>query len=297
MNQMSFSEFCKEVKREIPVFLPEEYKGADIAVEDVLKNNNLTQRALLIKKPGSMMCPMIYMHPYYERYLDTDDMTKVVTDIVELRMSEEKENQMLNDEALYDYDKCREKIMPRLINTKFNVDMLQNVPHKEMEDLSVIYTVELGEREDEVMSMPVTNELIDSWEKTKEDVEQAAEDNLKMRHSYTLEPITKVLDMEQQEAENDEIIYVLSNERKMYGATEIINPEAIETLMKKTDEKKFYLLPSSIHEFLVVLTNDITTDDLRQMVREVNDSVVKREEILSYNVYTYTRENGLKVVS
>ena len=296
MNQMSFSEFCKEVKREIPVFLPEEYKGADIAVEDVLKNNNTTQRALLIKKPGSMMCPMIYMHSYYERYLDTNDMTRIVTDIVDLRMSEEEGNHMLNDETLYDYEKCRDQIMPRLINTKFNVNMLQNMPHKKKEDLSVIYTVELGERENEVMSMPITNALLDSWEKTKEDIEQAAEDNLKQRHSYTLEPITKVLEMEQQEAEND-VIYVLSNKRKMYGATEIINPEAIETLMKKTGEKKFYLLPSSIHEFLVVLTNDITTDDLRQMVREVNDSVVKQEEILSYNVYTYTRENGLKVVS
>lgn len=50
----------------------------------------------------------------------------------------------------------------------------------------------------------------------------------------------------------------------------------------------FYILPSSIHEILLVPDNgDKTADDLRDMVREVNATQVSPEEKLTDNVYHY----------
>lgn len=50
----------------------------------------------------------------------------------------------------------------------------------------------------------------------------------------------------------------------------------------------FYILPSSIHEILLVPDNgDKAADDLRDMVREVNATQVSPEEKLTDNVYHY----------
>ena len=54
----------------------------------------------------------------------------------------------------------------------------------------------------------------------------------------------------------------------------------------------FYILPSSIHELLAVPVSNTGLEQLREMVKEVNDNVVAPEEILGYEVYRYNRETG-----
>ena len=54
----------------------------------------------------------------------------------------------------------------------------------------------------------------------------------------------------------------------------------------------FYILPSSIHELLAVPVSTAEIEELRQMVKEVNDNEVAPEEILGYEVYRYNRETG-----
>ena len=66
---------------------------------------------------------------------------------------------------------------------------------------------------------------------------------------------------------------------------------AYQDFMDQAAEKlggDFYILPSSIHEILLVPDNgDKAADDLRDMVREVNATQVSPEEKLTDNVYHY----------
>lgn len=51
-----------------------------------------------------------------------------------------------------------------------------------------------------------------------------------------------------------------------------------------------FILPSSIHETLLIPANaDMDTEYLRDMVRTVNRTKVAPDEILSDNVYYYSR--------
>ena len=61
----------------------------------------------------------------------------------------------------------------------------------------------------------------------------------------------------------------------------------------------FIVLPSSLHETIILLPKDTKTyDGLAKMVREVNDTQVDREERLSYHVYVYSRdEETLRIVA
>ncbi|MCC8081774.1 MAG: DUF5688 family protein [Lachnospiraceae bacterium] len=56
----------------------------------------------------------------------------------------------------------------------------------------------------------------------------------------------------------------------------------------------FYLLPSSIHETILVMDDNRSHEKgYSEMVREVNDSVVAENEILSDHAYFYNVENGV----
>lgn len=59
----------------------------------------------------------------------------------------------------------------------------------------------------------------------------------------------------------------------------------------KALEDDFWILPSSVHE--VILLPACQTDDcatgLAEIVREINDTQVELQEILSYHIYYYNR--------
>ena len=93
----------------------------------------------------------------------------------------------------------------------------------------------------------------------------------------------------------DEPMFVLSCEDKLNGASQILNKD----IMKKVVERigsDFYVLPSSVHELLLV-RNDAGVDPayLRQMVREVNAAEVQESEQLSDNIYTWSADAGLQI--
>lgn len=87
-----------------------------------------------------------------------------------------------------------------------------------------------------------------------------------------------------------ETAYVLTNMENQYGASMITQPEVLNKLNQLFPEG-FYVLPSSVHEVLIVPDNgEVEPRRLGEMVREVNRAEVKREEVLSDRVYRYDKE-------
>ena len=86
----------------------------------------------------------------------------------------------------------------------------------------------------------------------------------------------------------DPQMYILTNVRKAYGASAIMNLH----VLKKLDEEvgngshKFFVLPSSIHEMILIPYDEkYELDDLSEMVRWVNATEVEEEEQLSDKAY------------
>ena len=89
--------------------------------------------------------------------------------------------------------------------------------------------------------------------------------------------------------EADSMIYVLSNRDRVFGAAALLYAGALKKLTKRLN-KNLIILPSSVHEVLLVPDDGVTKKDFfKNMVKEVNDSQVDPEERLSYNVYYYDR--------
>ena len=86
-------------------------------------------------------------------------------------------------------------------------------------------------------------------------------------------------------------LFVMSNGDYMNGASVILYKDVLRDFAKYM-EYDLYILPSSIHEVIILLDNEYAKapEELARMVRETNRIVVDREEILSDHVYYYDRE-------
>ena len=85
---------------------------------------------------------------------------------------------------------------------------------------------------------------------------------------------------------------VLSNTRRIEGAVCILYPGVLESLARE-EGHDLYILPSSIHEVILLPdTGAPSAEELKRMVREVNDTQVAPEEVLSYSLYRYRRTDG-----
>lgn len=87
-------------------------------------------------------------------------------------------------------------------------------------------------------------------------------------------------------------MYILTNISRCNGAAVMAYPNLLENIAEQLGHD-LVILPSSIHE-VIILSVDDQTDfrKLEEMVREVNDSQVAEEELLSDTIYVYERSTG-----
>lgn len=82
--------------------------------------------------------------------------------------------------------------------------------------------------------------------------------------------------------EDTDFPMVVTNESGVLGAAAILGAE------KFLPDGKYVMLPSSIHEVLIMeWTDDMNINELTQMVREVNESEVKEKERLGDRAYAF----------
>lgn len=81
-------------------------------------------------------------------------------------------------------------------------------------------------------------------------------------------------------------LYVISNSTGARGAANVLDRDALQAFAFKHSTDKIYVIPSSIHEcILIPATVNTDLEALTAMVKEVNATVVKPEERLSDRAY------------
>lgn len=61
------------------------------------------------------------------------------------------------------------KIIFQLINTERNKSLLEDMPHRELEDLSIIYRAFVGNKDDVIGSITITDSIAESLKLTEEE--------------------------------------------------------------------------------------------------------------------------------
>jgi len=183
-----------------------------------------------------------------------------------------------------------EKIVFRLVNTKMNEDVLKERVHRKFLDLSIIYFVQIENGGNHFENLVITHQLAKMWKIEESDLWKIALKNmLKLfpPQFTTLESVlmTKLYGSKKIDEEEDGLLY-LSNTSNFYGASCIFYPKVLENIRRKI-QNDYYIIPSSVHEVLILLADSIGKEELNQMIQEVNATVVESREILAEHCYKY----------
>ena len=306
---MEYVEFLKKVKEQVKQIMGD---GYEVTIESILKNNSLVLDGLIIKEPKqSRISPNIYLNSFYELYNEGVSIQEISQQITKVYYENNQVEQRYLEyvDMLNDYERCKDKIILRLHNKSLNEKLLEECPYEEFNDLAITYhyLVECGNVN--IATIRINHSIFEGWNVDREELLKNAMSNtvrlFQPKVCYIRDMIRNLIDTQEYvfdddfaEDEMDLNMLVITNLQCNFGAIAILYNGLLKCIADKL-ESDLIILPSSVHEVICVKKTDNTDIyDLLSMVKEVNDTQVKLEEILGYNIYIYSRlKETIEVVS
>ena len=302
---MDYKEFACAVEKQIKQKMK---GGVKASLYTVVKNNGKERTGVLIETPGVNISPTIYLEEYYESYLEGKPLEYIVGELTEFYESIRK-GESWDCNQILTYNGVKDRIVFKLINTAKNRKFLDSVPHRMFLDLSIVFYVLFEGTEEGTAVMTVSNRHAKQWNVGTEELWEDAVKNAGkllpaelMTMKSALKDMVKKSDDCKENAETENLLagggssrdrmYVLSNNLRNYGAACIAYPHIMETIGEILQED-YYILPSSVHEVVIVpYSKEISRGEMDNMVRDINETQVADEEVLSDHAYLYDIRMG-----
>ncbi len=276
--------------------------GPEFTVEgrDVEKNNGVLLYGVSIMGPGTNIAPTIYVETMFNEYIrGTMNVKEAENEILKI-YSKEKQRPDIDVTVFSDFEKIRDKLTFRLINAGRNSELLKEVPHRMYLDMAVVYTVYVADIFSGAGNILVRNDLMEAWGTDEDTLFKLAYENTPRIKEPVIRDLSEMLlsmldspeetkdEMERVLKDGSDIrMYILTNSDKFYGDAVILYPDLLQGLCDKIGPE-FYLLPSSVHEFIAVPgMGNPNEEELSEMVKSVNRTSVGKEDFLSDNVYVF----------
>lgn len=256
-----------------------------VTIRQVTKNNNISLTGLCIGTEEEVCQPIVYVDSFYEDYQKGVDLGEILCRIGTLYENSRADCPI--EPGLYrDYSHMKNHLFFRLVNYEKNKEQLKDCPCERIEDLAVTYRWFAHHDRDGMASALIRDQDLKLWGITKEQLKQDAQENTEKVFPSLLRPMEQIFP--QMDGGKGKL-YVLSNQEGLNGAGAVLYDGVLE---KFCDEIHggFYILPSSIHEVLLVPEEEGSDPSaLAELVKEVNRTVVDEDEVLSDRVYYYEK--------
>ena len=298
--RMTYEVFVETIIQHIREYLPDELMDAEIIYQKMDKIN--CQRDCITFHKSSeekrILYPNLYLSSFYEKHKEGWFIKSILQSMGEELHKAVREMEAIGEK--FQLEKLRDNVFCKMINTVQNEELLKKMPHRNFHDLSIVYAWYMGEQNNAMISAPINHELAQSQGLSEEELFRLAKENTRRLFPTYIRPMNAVIDelmggmaakgTELFEFEPDEEfpMYVVSNSKRCFGATAVLYEDGMQMLADRLDDN-LYLIPSSIHEWIVVPESFTNLENLSEIVHEVNFSEVDEEERLSNEVYHYDK--------
>lgn len=306
--ELNYEEFKKKIKDDIKDYMDEKYKNCGVFIRKVNKTNCEVDGLNFYNIPGlKNATPTLYVNNLYEEYERTGNYEEVVRGAAEtMERGIKSFNKEIKAELL-DTSRLKDNVFFTLINAEQNRELLKTVPHREFEDLAIVYRWNIGSDSLGMYTNLVDSRLAKKEGLTENDLYNAARKNTKELFPVLVKNMNEVIseiifgeneledEMDKEfkkvmmETPNEHSMYVITNESKLYGAASILYEEPLHELAEKVGSD-LYILPSSVHEVIAVSADFSSPDELAEMVYEINMDQVDINDRLSNQVYCYDKD-------
>lgn len=337
---MDYQEFLCVVEKKMNQRLK---GGITASIHIAVKNNGRIKKGIMIENPKVNISPTIYLEEFYGRFQKGESMEHIVCDLIDFYEAVKYEESW-DTSKVERYEAIQDKIVYKIIHTEENKELLREIPHIDMLDLSVVFYILLEVKKDGTATMLIRKEHLEIWGVEEEELFPLACKNaqriLPARLFMMKEIVEEILNPEFKEPQNvldlpelfqrgrireeknirglseettemteiggreqegkvkgreeeedmPDVMFVLTNSCRSYGAACLLYPDIMEVIGTMMGEN-FYILPSSIHELILVpQSKGLSKPEMEELVKEVNETQVKDEDQLSEHVYYYDKE-------
>ncbi len=297
----------KDLAKEAIVLLRKMFgEGIEFECTEYCKSNEVLT-GIALKLPGCSSIPVVRL----------DDMPDNITakDIANVAAT-------TFQEALRDFKKLptapkltRENVLENVViqalGRKRNRQMLKTHPHITLLDLAGIFRVPVGPyKRNSLTTALVTNQVAEKLELTVDELVEAARRNTVRKFGIEFQNTQRmalcsllrqpfVPEHFETMSMSESGLYTLTTHIRINGAALILLPDVLEQIGDKAG-MDYFVLPSSIHEVLIAKDDGLlAAKELKEIVYQNNrtEVAVKKEDVLSDNVYFYSRKDkSLKIV-
>lgn len=259
---------------------------ASISYKRVWKNN-VELDALVIGQEGRSVTPTVYFSD--ER---VEQLVQRVKSALEMDVPVVDINSIFTKQYFMDH------LRPRLIaDNEVNREGLQRsridyVPYEGL-GLLITFEITLENFKDGSASIQLTKEHMDKVGMSRSEVFERAKMNIgrKMEILSMREMLIQSMNVPEDLAGDvipmdDDLMYILTTKDRRYGAACLLSDEAIDRITDVLGTDQFYILPSSVHEVILIRKRDVMgSEELLDMVKSVNAEQVSPEEQLADAVF------------
>lgn len=288
---MNYQQFVIVVKETVALSLVD---GMNLQIHTTLKNNGKERVGLTISDKHINISPTIYLEEYYKQFQNGYSIEKIAESILDV-YHEIKFEHTWQVHTVKDFAIIQSKIVYKLIHAPKNEILLQTIPHIPYLDFAIVFYILFDVDESGTATIPITNELLQLWNTNLYEIHRIAIQNSPKLLPVTFKPMRVVIEELlgnpcETTVLEDDIMFVLTNPLRSFGAACILYDGVLEKIGKQLEEN-YYILPSSIHEIIIVPeSKSPTRENLNDMVVEINETQVDVEEVLSDHVYYYDCE-------
>lgn len=321
---MNYKEFVEELYSVVK----EQIGGGNVEHRTLLKNNGLSYEAFILmgEGDGNTMNPTCYLEDYYDEFLKGRDLYMISSEILS-RLHNSLSDITFPMEDFEDFNKMKDRIAFRVVNTEANLRLLATVPHINFLDLSLVFYCILDIFKDGSATTLITRDIQNMWGVTIEELCERATVNTpflfpckvrdmddvireifleEMIHhpmisnrvredddDIDLDALADIMLEDFNESESRLHMYVMTNESRLYGAACMFYKGFLKKLADKM-ECDFIILPSSIHEVILLPKRiGVAPSDYDDLVSEINLKAVDPGEVLSDHIYLYKRREDM----
>ncbi len=285
--RMEYQDFVEQVQNDLKKEMPE----AEIFVRHIEKFQGQSYDGIMVMQRDSNVSPALNPVYFYQGIEEGKDYQAVFSEIMAAVKEGGLDAARVDETFLLDYSRAKEHLTVELIAREGNMEKLNTVPHMDMEDLALVYRIDLKEMIGEKASVVVSNDVLRNYGISKEQLHLDAIRNAAEIKPAVLERMEVILARSAGLPEPGEEVcgglYVAFTHPGDMGASVIVYPEFLEKAANVMGGN-YFILPSSRHDVVLVPDDGRTTyQALENYVYEVNRIEVPPVDRLSDSVYHY----------
>ena len=295
------------VKRLIDVLKTKFTKELEFDYQMIIKTNDLCRPALIVREPKKEVGKTIYLEEAMKKHMvegvDIDDLAEDIVSFYETKSEFEELTALYLIEQMKNFEYLLDgHITLKLINRSMNERFLQGKAYLEFLDLAIVFCMTLRDSDSGIGVIVIPKEFTRFWNISLREafkkVLNVLERNYPITRTTLFEFMLRQIKNHSDELEEMHIhdfdvskeMYIQTNQLNLNGSTTMLYRNNLAEFCEEKGIDEVYIIPSSIHEIILIPKFEEADEKyFKSIIREVNDTLLASDEILSNNLYIYNK--------